>query len=479
MIKITEEFINSVAPNNSAVQNGLGLVKKNSFVKLFKSQDETIIFGECSGSGKNNYITSADFIAPEAPVFRCTCPSRQIPCKHALGLMYAYIKDKDFEVAEIPEDVLSKREKIEKKEVKKKEVTESGKPATPKKVNKSALSKKIKSQIEGLELAEKISKDILRSGLGAMDAKAIQMLEEQAKQLGNYFLPGVQVLLRRIISYLSSKQKEEIYTTAFNEIIALASLAKKGKDYLTKRLEDPELTIDSKTNLEETLGHAWLLEELRTANLIEENVELVQLFFTSLTSEERKEYVDYGLWLNLHTGKLNAALGYRPFKAAKYMKEEDSFFSVLQAKELYTYPGEDMSPRVRWEDFTIRDITKEDYKAIKNFARKSYADVIKEVKNQLKNTLSDKHPEVLLAYSKLGKIENNFVIEDASGKRLLLEDNFTDTGKAACDLLPLLNPEVFSNQAILVRFDCDLDNGKLFAEPLSIVTDSEIIRLVY
>lgn len=50
MIHMNEEYINSVAPNEGAVKNGMGLVKKKSFVGLWKSEDETLIFGECMGS---------------------------------------------------------------------------------------------------------------------------------------------------------------------------------------------------------------------------------------------------------------------------------------------------------------------------------------------------------------------------------------------------------------------------------------------
>jgi hypothetical protein len=115
VVNITEEFINSVAPNQNAITNGLGLVKKNSFISLNISEDKTVLFGECKGSGSSIYITSADFINPESPVFRCSCPSRQFPCKHSIGLLFAYTNGKSFETAEIPLDILQKREKLEKK----------------------------------------------------------------------------------------------------------------------------------------------------------------------------------------------------------------------------------------------------------------------------------------------------------------------------------------------------------------------------
>jgi hypothetical protein len=46
--------------------------------------DGKAVWGECEGSGKTAYRASADL---SGPVFRCSCPSRRFPCKHALGLL--------------------------------------------------------------------------------------------------------------------------------------------------------------------------------------------------------------------------------------------------------------------------------------------------------------------------------------------------------------------------------------------------------
>ncbi|MDI5965859.1 SWIM zinc finger family protein [Streptantibioticus silvisoli] len=43
------------------------------------------VWGECRGSGAKPYRAVADLGGP--PAFRCTCPSRKFPCKHALGLL--------------------------------------------------------------------------------------------------------------------------------------------------------------------------------------------------------------------------------------------------------------------------------------------------------------------------------------------------------------------------------------------------------
>ena len=55
MISIDEAFVDSAAPNSDAAKNGRGLVLKNKFVKLCVSDDQTILFGECQGSGKEPY----------------------------------------------------------------------------------------------------------------------------------------------------------------------------------------------------------------------------------------------------------------------------------------------------------------------------------------------------------------------------------------------------------------------------------------
>jgi hypothetical protein len=42
------------------------------------------VWGLCRGSGKQPYQTAVDL---SGPAYKCSCPSRKFPCKHALGLM--------------------------------------------------------------------------------------------------------------------------------------------------------------------------------------------------------------------------------------------------------------------------------------------------------------------------------------------------------------------------------------------------------
>ena len=70
---------------------------------------------------------------PQSPVYRCNCPSRQFPCKHSLGLLYAFVQGKPFAVADVPDEIAAKRNKAAVRVEKKKEEAEK-----PKVINKAA-----------------------------------------------------------------------------------------------------------------------------------------------------------------------------------------------------------------------------------------------------------------------------------------------------------------------------------------------------
>src|SRR5882672_2011059 len=150
-MEINEAFADSLAPNAAAIKNARGVVIKRKFVGLFRSADGTLIFGDCKGSGAENYRPSADFSDPTKPVYRCTCPSRQFPCKHSLALLYAHAQGAKFVEQDVPADISEKRSKIQQKAAKKK--VEADKP---RQVNTGALKKKIQEQLKGLDLLESL-----------------------------------------------------------------------------------------------------------------------------------------------------------------------------------------------------------------------------------------------------------------------------------------------------------------------------------
>lgn len=482
MLSIDESFVDSSAPNSSAIKNGRALILKGKFTRLCRSEDGTVIFGTCKGSGKTPYECSADFIEPDRPVHRCSCPSRQFPCKHCLGLMYAYAQGKPFEVAEVPEDIASKRQKVQVRAEKAKQ-----REAQPRKVNKAALAKKIEAQKRGLDLLETLTRDLVRLGMGNTSAKTAAQIEEQAKQLGNAYLPGAQAALHayttlfsdaegKFDSELSPARREVIYSEALDQLTRLHALIRQGREYLEKRLDDPELQPDTESGIAAWLGHAWQLRELKDAGLVQRDVELMQLAFNSHDDRARQEYVDTGIWMNLGSGDIQLTQNFRPYKAAKFIKSDDSFFQVAQIAELYVYPG-DVNPRVRWERMTPRPPTADDHARVRGHAKKDFAAAVKQVKGTLKAPLADRHPIFALHFARIGKVGEDVVLEDAGGNRLVLDDRGMSEEPASCYLLQMLPSELLTDQVMVCRFRHDLDARHLSVKPLAIATPDRLVRL--
>lgn len=138
-MELSEQFILLQAPNPAAADHGRKLSRGGKFSNLCRSADGTLVWGECAGSGKMPYRVSVDWTDAQAPVCRCSCPSRQFPCKHGLALMYEIMKQKPFAPCEIPEDILKKREKKQSREEKKLSRRRRGPPKlSPRSTNQPA-----------------------------------------------------------------------------------------------------------------------------------------------------------------------------------------------------------------------------------------------------------------------------------------------------------------------------------------------------
>jgi hypothetical protein len=484
MIAIDVAYVDAAAPNADAAKNGRGLVLKNKLSKLGISPDGALIFGECQGSGKDPYQVSCDFARPDQPTYRCTCPSRQLPCKHCLGLMYAYAQGKKFAQAAVPADLQAKREKLASRVEKKK--AEADTPAKPKQVNQAALAKKVKAQLDGIDVLERLTHDAVRLGIGNMNAKLAREMEKQANQLGDAYLPGARAALFRYAQLFADEQgkfaqksagrAERIHTEALDQLARLHATIKQGRAYLAKRLDDPNLAVPTDTPIAAWLGHAWQLTELKACGLVEADAELVQLAFNSHDDEARQEYIDTGIWMTLGNGTIRVTQTLRPYRAAKFIKSEDSFFQVAQVKELCVYPG-GVNPRVRWDAMAPRPLEAKDYATIRGHGRPDFATAVKDVKGSLKGPLADRTPIVALNFKAIGKVGDALVAEDAKGERLVLTDVGMAEEPPSCHLLPLLPKAALAGQTLIARFRHDLDTRKLQVKPLSIVTPDAIIRL--
>ena len=73
-----------LAPDASAQRAARGLATARPWRDTGHGADPPSLWGLCAGSGAEPYQTCVDLTEP---AYRCSCPSRKLPCKHALALM--------------------------------------------------------------------------------------------------------------------------------------------------------------------------------------------------------------------------------------------------------------------------------------------------------------------------------------------------------------------------------------------------------
>ncbi len=481
-MKLTEQMILMQAPNSAAAENGRKLSQKGSFSNHHKTADSTLYWAECAGSGKNPYQTSIDFSSPDgAPTCRCSCPSRQFPCKHALGLMFELLAEREFGVAEIPAGLAEKRAKQAARAAKK--ATEKAQPTKPKKTNTAAQKKKLRQQLEGLDQAERMVNDLLSAGVSTLSGSSDQSFEKLAKDLGNYYLTGPQTAFSRIALTVRQiqthpEQAPALYAETLRVLISLNATIKKSRDFLGSKLESGDYSAGDSI-LYEALGGIWRLEDLRSIGSCRENAKLVQLSFDVSLDEAKREYVERSFWLGLELerGDLVRTLNYRPVRALKYVKAEDSCFELVEVPTLYEYPGE-VGPRVRWEGFTTRPLSDSERRAVPSFAKKDIPAVIKLAKNQMKNTLLPKYIPALLPVGQIGTVGDNFVLEDPAGNRILLRDRRED-GADHASVDRLTSVSLPKDSALFGLVFYDETDRRICLHPYSAATPEQIVRLNY
>lgn len=490
MKNITEQQIQALAPNPAAAANGKKLSKGGSFVKLCKSADDTFFMGECKGSGKNPYVTSADYIDPAKPVFRCSCPSRQFPCKHSLGLMYEMMADKKFEPCEIPEDIIRKRSKIAAKNAPEKPAEEltpeeaaklEKKKAAAARTAKKAKSAKLQKQLESLDLCEKAVNDLITSGLGNMGGTSLSTYKDISKQLGDNYLVGPQRLFNKLIFEIGAfhaDNNEIHYDNAIDVIEKTFTLIKKARVYINNKLESGDPAPDDDIMYEE-LGGAWKITELETLGKCEKDARLAQLSFWVTFDEGRKEYIDTGVWLDLNTAKVYLTKNYRPLKSLKYVKADDTVFGTVNVPSMAIYPGEG-NVRVRWDGAEFSDLTADDLLKIRAAAVKSINTDSKEIKNLLKNAMQSPILFRLVEFASVGKIGESVVLKQSCGDTVTLLD-CPELESTVERLSVLPNPRLLENGVMLCGFWYDAASRFICAQPLCIIPNGEntILRLLY
>ena len=79
------EQVTALAPDKQVASAGLKLASPATWSDA--GVHEALVWGSAAGSGKRPYRVCVDL---SGPAFKCSCPSRKFPCKHAIGLLHLW-----------------------------------------------------------------------------------------------------------------------------------------------------------------------------------------------------------------------------------------------------------------------------------------------------------------------------------------------------------------------------------------------------
>ncbi|MFC8504766.1 SWIM zinc finger family protein [Streptomyces sp. NPDC057411] len=150
------------------------------------------VWGLCKGSGRTPYRTVVD---TTGPAYRCSCPSRKFPCKHALGLLLLWAGG-GAPAAGVPdwaeEWLAARRERTPAAGA----AAEAG-PADPEAARRRAERRAARVTAGAQELEQRLA-DLLRGGLAAAEQSGYGLWEETAARMVDAQAPGLAGRVREL-----------------------------------------------------------------------------------------------------------------------------------------------------------------------------------------------------------------------------------------------------------------------------------------
>ena len=190
-MELTVEQVLALAPDAGSAANGRKLGKPGPWKNV--GQTAATLWGECQGSAV--YQVRVDV---SAFGYKCSCPSRKLPCKHVLGLLLLVVgSPASVPEGEPPEWVhqwLSNRAaRAQKSEAKQ----ETGK--APDAAAQAKRAEQRQKRIgEGIDRLDLWLSDLVRNGLAGLELQPPSFWEEQARRLVDAQAPGLAARFRSL-----------------------------------------------------------------------------------------------------------------------------------------------------------------------------------------------------------------------------------------------------------------------------------------
>jgi hypothetical protein len=173
----------ALAPDGGSAKAARGLANPRTWSDL--GSNESLVWGKCQGSARSPYQVTVDLTEP---AFRCTCPSRKLPCKHGLALLLLWAANNglvaDLETAEpFAADWAAQR-------VSRKATTKTDKAPDPE-AQAKRLAERESLMSAGIDDFERWLHDVVRQGLASARRQPPSFWDTAGARLVDAQLPGL------------------------------------------------------------------------------------------------------------------------------------------------------------------------------------------------------------------------------------------------------------------------------------------------
>ena len=219
---------------------------------------QTMLWGDFQGSGRTPYRVQVNLVGP---TYKCSCPSRQFPCKHVVGLVLRWCGGSVDTAAEAPANA----------------IVPPATPKAPREVSEKAVAARERSVAEGLEQLRRWIDDQVRNGIAGISVDPYAGWSEPiAKRMVDAKAPGLAGWLRRLPGHLTHDEWPRkiiedlglmrLLTDAYRTIDTLpvptAAAVRRHIGFTVARAE--VLATDPVNDTWQVLGYAETLEERYT-----------------------------------------------------------------------------------------------------------------------------------------------------------------------------------------------------------------------
>ena len=484
MISVSLDYVESLAFNSKSFVNSKKIVTKGQIVKTCINDEGNLIFGECSGSGKSTYKSSIDFMDEINPVFRCSCPSRQIPCKHSIAVLYKYALDKTlFVIEEVPEDIQGKREKVIKKE-------ENKAVKKPAKVNISAFIKKLEGQLDGISDIEIFIDELILNGLSNITDSKIEGFESilsknlKANLLSEhrFIVAECIYLFRKIIKNKEAFNKslndgyseKSLYRKVIKKLITLKRLNKDYREEIEKLIKNNSYLDVKSAYIFNRAGQVIKFEELEKMNLILMDRKLVQLSFEIEDDSKSSKYIYRSHFIDTENGELYENTVIKPYSIASNIKSISDVSGVIEVESL-AYYKKSSNTKIVLNSYKVSSLDNRVIEKVKSYAKDDFSILVKSIKSEIVKPLRDNG---IIAFIKVKSVMEK-------GRDILLVDKDKNIIKLRCSkdkydskesqIKYILNDKDLKDLYLTLLFEVS-NNNEISTRVTSAIIDNKIIK---